>query len=87
MDKKTSAMISFGYRLYFNFTNTDITDEDYACINKAGNHWYIERISEKRNVGIKLAGEQYIYKLKINFVYKIKKDDIIYIDGERLLVI
>ena len=87
LDNKMSTLICLGDTVYFNFLEGNKNNEEYAVLNKIGNNWHIERITEERNVGIKRAGEQYVYKLKVNSVYKIQSNDIVYIGNERLLVI
>lgn len=59
-------------------------DEIYAVLNKAEGHWYLERETDSRRVGLKPAGEQLVYKVKPDMRYRLNSDDIIYIDGDRL---
>ena len=66
---------------------TDRVANEYAVINRVKNYWYIERVSDERNVGLKRAGEQYVYKLKPGLCYKLQINDTIYVENERLLVI
>jgi len=87
LDNKTSTLICLSDTVYFNFLEGNKNNEEYAVLNKIGNDWYIERISEERNVGIKRAGEQYVYKLKTGSVYRVQNNDVVYIGNERLLVI
>jgi len=87
LDNKTSTLICLGDTVYFNFIEGNKSNEEYAVLNKIGNDWYIERIAEERNVGIKRADEQYVYKLKTGSVYRIQNNDVVYIGNERLMVI
>lgn len=83
----TSVMLCKGDEVYFSFHEARFPTEEYALLNRANNAWYIERSSENRSVGIKRAGEQYVYKLKTGMTYKISRNDIIYIGGERLVAL
>jgi len=83
---RTSVVISKGEAVYISLESHSANDE-YAVINRVRNYWYIERVSEARSIGLKRAGEQYVYKLKPSMSYRLYINDIIYIENERLLVI
>jgi len=85
LEDKTSALIVKGDYIYISVEN-DFSAAEYALLNRVENHWYIERMSDRQSVGIKRAGEQYVYKLKPGLCYKLRRDDVIYIDNGRLLV-
>ena len=84
---RNSVLICKADEIYFSFLDARFPTEEYALLNCVNNTWYIERSSDNQNVGIKHAGEQYVYKLKIGIPYKINRNDVVYIDGERLVVL
>ena len=86
LGSRASALIVKGDFVYVTI-ESDASVEDYAVINRVENYWYIERVAEAKNVGLKRAGENYIYKLKVGMCYRLHVNDIIYIENERLLVI
>ena len=83
---RMSALISRGEYIHISSEN-DSAATEYAVLNRVDNSWYIEHVSDKRSVGFKRAGEQFVYKLKPGLCYKLQANDIIYIEDERLLVI
>ena len=83
---RKSAMIVRQDFVYISLENDVLVDE-YAVINRVDSDWYIERISEKLVVGLRRAGEQYVYKLKPGVFYKMCANDTIYIEKERLLLV
>jgi len=87
LEKKTSTLICLSDMVYLSHLEGKTKDEEYASLNRVGDIWYLERLSDERNVGMKRFGEQYVYKLKTNIVYKLRINDIIYIENDRLLVV
>lgn len=83
---RTSAMIVKGDFVYISLEK-DILADEYAVLNRVDNLWYIERVSDIRSVGLKRAGEQYVYKLKPDILYKLNINDTVYIENERLLLV
>lgn len=82
----TSALISKGETVHIDQANTSLIDDEYAVLNCIENYWYVERISDERSVGLKRAGEQYVYKLKTGMCYRLHGNDILYIENQRLLI-
>ena len=82
---RTSALIVKEDFIYITVEN-DLSSTEYAVINRVESYWYIERVSDALNIGLKRAGEQYVYKLKPAMCYRLHKNDVIYIDNGRLLV-
>jgi len=72
--------------VYLAFSAGASVSEEYATINRVGGYWYLERLSDERKVALKRVADQYIYNLKPSVPYKLSKDDIIYIENERMLV-
>jgi hypothetical protein len=86
LGSRASALIVKGEFVYVTI-ESDASVVEYAVINRVENYWYIERVSEARSVGLKRAGEQYIYKLKVGMCYRLHVNDVIYVENDRLLVI
>ena len=86
LSNKTSALICKGDTIYFRLTEGALPTEEYAVLNRVEQYWYIESITDARRVGIKRAGEQYVYKLKKNMPYRLQSNDVIHIKKERLLI-
>ena len=86
LSDKTSVLICKGEIIYFRLSEGAAGAEEYAVLNRVEQYWYIENITDARRVGIKRAGEQYVYKLKNNMRYKLQSNDVIYIKKERLLI-
>jgi hypothetical protein len=84
---RTSALIVKNENDVYISLEGDVTADEYAVINCVENWWYIERISDVRSVGLKRTEEQYVYKLKAGMCYRLQRNDVIYIENERLLVL
>jgi flagellar basal body-associated protein FliL len=84
--KRTSVLIGKREHIYIR-TEVDLTVDEYAVLNFVNNCWYVERVLDERRVGIKRAGEQFVYRLKTGMCYQLHINDIICIDNERLLVL
>jgi len=83
---RTSVLIGKRDTVYFR-SEIDLAVDGYAVVNRVENYWYVERVFEERSVGLKRAGEQFVYRLKTSMSYKLQVNDIIYIGSERLLVL
>ena len=83
---RTSALIGKRDTVYFR-SEIDLAVDGYAVINCVDSYWYVERVFEERSVGLKRAGEQFVYKLRTGINYQLQINDIIYISNERLLVL
>jgi len=83
---RTSLLIGKRDEVYIR-SEIDLAVDGYAVVNCVDNNWYVERVFDERNVGIKRAGEQFVYRLKTGMSYKLNINDIIYIGNERLLVL
>jgi len=83
---RTSVLIGKRDTVYFR-SEIDLAVDGYAVVNRVENYWYVERVFEERSVGLKRAGEQFVYRLKTSMSYKLQINDIIYIGSERLLVL
>ncbi|MCL1810044.1 MAG: hypothetical protein FWG42_09820 [Clostridiales bacterium] len=84
---KMSALIGKNETAVCLISVDDAEVDKYAVINCVDGYWYIERVSDGRSVGLKRAGEQYVYKLKTGMHYRLHENDVIYVENERLLVI
>ena len=85
---RTSALIAKGDSGYVYISlEGDFAADEYAILNRVDGAWYIERLSESKSVGLRRAGEQYVYKLKSGMFYKLRANDIIHIEKERLLLV
>ena len=82
---RMSVMIGRNVTSHISF-DTDTIAYEYAVVNRVKNAWYIERVSDGRSVGLKRAGEQFVYKLKPGLYYKLQINDVIYIEKERLMI-
>jgi len=83
---RTSVLIGKRDTVYFR-SEIDLAVDGFAVVNRVDNYWYVERVFEERSVGLKRAGEQFVYRLKTGMSYKLQVNDIIYIGSERLLVL
>jgi len=83
---RMSVLIGKRDAVYFR-SEIDLAVDGYAVVNRVDNHWFIERVFDERSVGLKRAGEQFVYRLKTGMSYKLQQNDIIYIGSERLLVL
>ena len=83
---RTSVLIGKRDTVYFR-SEIDLAVDGFAVVNRVENYWYVERVFEERSVGLKRAGEQFVYRLKTGMSYKLQINDIIYIGSERLLVL
>jgi membrane protein implicated in regulation of membrane protease activity len=83
---RTSALIGKRDTVYFR-SEIDLAVDGYAVINCVDSYWYVERVFEEKSVGLKRAGEQFVYKLRTGINYQLQINDIIYIANERLLVL
>jgi len=83
---RTSVLIGKRDAVYFR-SEIDLAVDGYAVVNRVDNFWYVERVFDERSVGLKRAGEQFVYRLKTGLSYKLHLNDIIYIGSERLLVL
>jgi len=83
---RTSVLIGKRDTVYFR-SEIDLAVDGYAVVNCVDSYWYVERVFEERSVGLKRAGEQFVYRLKTGMSYKLQINDIIYIGTERLLVL
>ena len=86
LSNRSSILIGKRETVYIR-SEIDLALDGYAVINCVGNYWYVERIYDERSVGLKRAGEQFVYRLKTGISYKLHINDIIYIGNERLLVL
>ena len=59
---------------------------EYAVLNLEGNYWYIESVSDLRNVGIRKDYDYIFRRLKSNMLYLIEQNDVIEIAGEKIIV-
>jgi len=82
---RTSVLIGKRDTVYIR-SEIDLTVDGYAVLNCVDNFWYVERVFDERSVGLKRAGEQFVYRLKIGMSYKLQVNDIIYIGTDRLLI-
>ena len=82
---RTSVLLCKADDVYFSFHEGRYPADEYAVLNLVHRTWYVERVSEIQSVGIKRAGEQYVYRLKVNTSYKLGRNDTIYLDSERIL--
>ena len=83
---RTSVLIGKRDTVYFR-SEIDLALDGYAVLNCVSSYWYVERAFDERNVGLKRAGEQFVYRLKTGMSYRLQINDIIYIGHERLLVL
>ena len=83
---RTSVLIGKRDTVYFR-SEIDLAVDGYAVVNCVESFWYVERVFDERSVGLKRAGEQFVYRLKTGMSYKLQINDIIYIGNERLLVL
>ena len=83
---RTSALIGKRDTVYFR-SEIDLAVDGYAVINCVDGYWYVERVFEEKSVGLKRAGEQFVYKLRTGINYQLQINDIIYIANERLLAL
>ena len=81
-----SVLIGKRDTVYFR-SEIDLAVDGYAVVNCVENNWYLERVFDERSVGLKRAGEQFVYRLKTGMSYRLQINDIIYIGTERLLVL
>jgi len=86
LTNRMSVLIGKRDTVYFR-SEIDLAVDGYAVVNCVENNWYIERVFEERSVGLKRAGEQFVYRLKTGMSYRLQINDIIYIGTERLLVL
>jgi len=82
---RTSLLIGKRDEVYIR-SEIDLALDGYAVINLVENNWYVERIFDERSIGLKRAGEQFVYRLKTGMSYRLQINDILYIGNERLLV-
>ena len=59
---------------------------EYAVLNLEKNYWYIEAISDLRNVGIRKEYDYIFRRLKSNMLYLIEQNDVIEIAGEKIVI-
>jgi len=71
--------------LKYAVTDGSLTHE-YAVLNLEKNYWYIEAISDLRNVGIRKDYDSVSRRLKSNMLYLIERNDVIEIAGEKIIV-
>jgi hypothetical protein len=83
---RMSVLIGKRDAVYFR-SEIDLAVDGYAVVNCVDNNWYLERVFDERSVGLKRAGEQFVYRLKTGMSYRLQINDIIYIGNERLLVL
>ncbi|MCL2151758.1 MAG: hypothetical protein FWH57_02185 [Oscillospiraceae bacterium] len=83
---RMSVLIGKRDAVYFR-SEIDLAVDGYAVVNCVDDNWYLERVFDERSVGLKRAGEQFVYRLKTGMSYKLQINDIIYIGNERLLVL
>ena len=83
---RTSALIGKRDSVYIR-PEIDASVEGYAVVNCVGGYWYVERVLDERNVGLKRAGEQFVYRMRSGISYRLQINDIIYIGDERLLLL
>jgi len=83
---RNSVLIGKRDTVYFR-SEIDLAVDGYAVVNCVEDYWYVERVFDERSVGLKRAGEQFVYRLKTGMSYKLQINDIIYIGHERLLVL
>lgn len=83
---RMSVLIGKRDTVYFR-SEIDLAVDGYAVVNCVENNWYLERVFDERSVGLKRAGEQFVYRLKTGTSYRLQVNDIIYIGNERLLVL
>jgi len=71
---------------YLKYAGDGSVMHEYAALNLERNYWYIEAVSELRNVGIRKDYDYVFRRLKIGTLYLIEPNDAIEIAGEKIVV-
>jgi len=71
---------------YLKYAGDGSVTHEYAVLNLERNYWYIEAVSELRNVGIRKDYDYVFRRLKSGTLYLIEPNDAIEIAGEKIVV-